>query len=312
MISVDLSEEEMRNFLRERKAAIQETRLHVGCINSPQNVTVSGHEADIDSLKCELEEQGIPAHKLKTGVAYHSPFMHDISMEYGKCLQDLTKRSNCSQQVQMISSVTGKPIQDLGILSKAAYWVNNMVQPVRLLPALTHVVNRSRHIRKLGARAENLIYDLIEIGPHPALRRPIKHIIEKSALTSKIAYSYTLSRQQPAVEAILHLAGSLWASGYSVALDKVNKTNITHTSNYRVLTDLPEYPFDHSRTYWYESNMSRHTRLRMNPRLELLGTPIADWNALEPRWRKFFDSTETPWIEDHKVNGKIIYPATGM
>ena len=33
---------------------------------------------------------------------------------------------------------------------------------------------------------------------------------------------------------------------------------------------------------------------------------------MEPRWRTFFDTNESPWIKDHKVNSRSIYPATGM
>ena len=304
----------MRTYLQQRETSRQEGALHIACINSPQNVTVSGYEKDIDILKTELETKGVPAHKLKTGVAYHSPHMRAISAEYERCLQDLTKSTDSlSQHVQMISSTTGESIQDLGILSKAAYWVKNMVQPVKFSPALTQVVSRSRRTRKLGARAEDLVHDLVEIGPHPALRRAVKVIIEGVSSTSAaISYSYTLSREKPAAEALLQLAGSLWSIGYPIALDKANHVALDGASKPNFMIDLPEYPFDHSKIYWCESEMSKHTRLRRHERLELLGTPVSDWNALEPRWRKFFNIAETPWIEDHQVNGKAIYPATGM
>ncbi|KAI4120696.1 MAG: hypothetical protein LQ338_006828 [Usnochroma carphineum] len=221
-------------------------------------------------------------------------------------------RREALQPVQMISSVTGAAIHDIGMLSNATYWVGNMIQPVDFLSALKNIVARSRRTRQLGAMANNVVHALIEIGPHPALRRPTQLIMKNFAPTRSISYSYTLSRQKLGIETLLELVGFLWSSGYPVSLAAANETELSPKLEPNVLIDLPEYPSDHSRSYWYESEMSKHARLRKYPRLELLGTPMPDWNNLESRWRKFFNTTETPWIEDHKVNGKPIYPATGM
>ncbi|KAL9059556.1 MAG: hypothetical protein Q9206_001431, partial [Seirophora lacunosa] len=313
MIAVNLSEVEMDDYLRRRESTLHKLSVHIACINSSQNITLSGVEEDVDLVKSELETKGVPTQKLKTGVAYHSPFMQGIAAEYERCLQDLVRPAEtCLHPVEMISTVAGASMHDVGMLSKAAYWVDNMVQPVKFFPALKNLVTRSRRTRQLGGMPNHVVHDLIEIGPHPALRRPAQRIIEDFAPKKNIRYSYVLSRQKADAGALLELVGSLWSLGHSAALEEANKTASTPTLQPSVLIDLPEYPFDHSRTYWYESATSKNTRLRKHPRTELLGTPAPDWNNLEPRWRKFFDTTEAPWIEDHKVNGQPIYPATGM
>ena len=79
-----------------------------------------------------------------------------------------------------------------------------------------------------------------------------------------------------------------------------------------VLIDLPYYPFNHSKSYWHESQESKHARERRSQMHELLGVSVPDWNPNQPRWRKFLDVAQTPWVEEHKVNGKAIYPAAGM
>ncbi|KAL8786450.1 MAG: hypothetical protein Q9213_002766 [Squamulea squamosa] len=311
MLSVDLSEHEIRTSISKITKGRPDISLHVACINSSRNVTVSGNERDIDMLRSNLETKGLPAQKLKTGVAYHSPAMRHISVEYEQVLRDLHRpREDQPRRVQMISSVTGELIRDMSILTEASYWVNNMVQPVRFHDAISQLVSRSQTTRRLGSKAENLVHDIVEVGPHPALRRPIKLAVENANV--KINYAYALSRQKHGIDGVLELAGLLLSSGYPIAMDKVNQIHVSKATDLSVLANLPQYPFDHSRSYWFESEISRHSRVRKFPRLELLGTPVPDWNALEPRWRKFFDFTETPWIEDHKVNGKPIYPATGM
>ena len=66
--------------------------------------------------------------------------------------------------------------------------------------------------------------------------------------------------------------------------------------------DLPSYPFNHSKRYWDESRISKNFRFRKHPRHELLGTPVPDWNQLEPRWRNFLRVSESSWIVEHEVS----------
>ncbi|KAM7210918.1 Polyketide synthase dehydratase domain containing protein [Rhypophila decipiens] len=130
---------------------------------------------------------------------------------------------------------------------------------------------------------------------------------------SHIRYHSVVIRQEKADYAFLQLIGDLSTRGYSLDVQKANEIS-KHLTNTKpqMLVDLPSYPFNHTKRYWYESSLSRHDRIRRHDKHELLGVPVADWNPLELCWRKVFDLTETPWIEHHKVNGKTIYPATGM
>lgn len=313
MISVDLSEDEMDSYFRRASTHMIVDDLHIACINSLHNVTVSGDEKAVDFLKARLDSDHIAAQKLRTGVAYHSPHMKEIETDYAASLQDLQKgNAHFPRRVTMISSVTGDPIYSLDMLSTPEYWVSNMVQPVKYLVATSRMVSPIEQTRKLGVAKQNPVFDLIEIGPHSALQRPTRSVLENMVSKVDMRYFSALSRKKPATDTVIDLAGRLYSLGYPVALDEVNRINKDHTGGARAIIDLPEYPFNHSRIYWHESSLNRHSRLRRHHRLELLGTPVPDWNPLEPRWRKFFDVNETPWIEDHRVKGRPIYPATGM
>ena len=102
---------------------------------------------------------------------------------------------------------------------------------------------------------------LIEIGPTSALQRPIKDII---------------------------------------SLTPINSPTSTE-SELRLLVDLPPHSFNHQQTYWTESRISKNFRTRKHARHELLGTPSADWNTAEPKWRNVIRLTENPWILHHRV-----------
>ena len=81
----------------------------------------------------------------------------------------------------------------------------------------------------------------------------------------------------------------------------------------KCLADLPPYPWDHSKTYWHESHLSRAHRFRQFGRRDYIGAPTSDGvMPHEPRWRGFFRVAENPWLLDHKVQNEILYPAAGM
>ncbi|KAL8923354.1 MAG: hypothetical protein Q9208_004624 [Pyrenodesmia sp. 3 TL-2023] len=62
--------------------------VKVACVNSPESVTFSGDEENIDTFQAELAPRGILARKLNTnGRAYHSHHMLPLGAEYQELLE---------------------------------------------------------------------------------------------------------------------------------------------------------------------------------------------------------------------------------
>ena len=326
MMSVNLPRDEVGDYIRRRCSCPQDS-LHivVACVNSPTNCTLSGPESALDTLKECLDEDAIFSQKLRTGVAYHSPSMFAIADAY---LAAMGGRSSlmsagdemASENIPMVSSVTGELIQH-SALQNPQYWVDNMVSPVefsKAIQALTAQIPSTK--MKLGL-LDVAITDIVEIGPHSALKRPILDTLSSTSSSKpqqQVRYHPSLQRTKPATRATLELLGSLFCHGHSQVSISTANNNTTHQSDgsksdkpRRFLIDLPSYPFDHSRIYWQEPRMSRDYRLRKTGS-EFLGDPSPDWNHLEPRWRKFVSTETVPWTRDHVVNDTILYPATGM
>ncbi|KAI8931497.1 hypothetical protein NX059_011163 [Plenodomus lindquistii] len=271
----------------------------VACVNSPQGVTISGDTAAIEELQKSLTAKGIFAKALQVDTAYHSHHMQAIAEEYLAHLQDagvFALESN--QNVQMFSSVT-EDVVDPSQLGPE-YWVSNLVGCVRFSGALQKLCT-----------SESNTDTLLEVGPHALFKLPVKEILQTIYGESpKIQYLSTLIRNKPADITALDVAGRLSAQGYPVGLHAINfPTEPKHSLS--VLTDLPQYPWNHTRSYWCESRLSKDYRFRKFPRTDILGAPVYDWNPLEPRWRNFMRLREQPWLRDHVVQGDVLFPACG-
>ena len=111
-----------------------------------------------------------------------------------------------------------------------------------------------------------------------SFERPIQETLGQKVTDGAIKYVPTLVRHQSAMKSLMDAAGSLWCHGYPVDLLAVNSLPKTPRT---LMTDLPEYPFDHSIGYWLESRISRGLRFRKCAWHDLLGTPNLNWNLLE-------------------------------
>lgn len=291
MTSVALSKEAIAPYVAQVMGD-EITTISVGCINSPQNVTVTGDCRGIDALNAIVSAKGIFARKLAVNVAYHSHHMTQIAAEYLSTLGNL-HLGDQKKRLPMFSSVTGAAIE-IECLSEAQYWVDNMVSPVLFSEALSGALSHAASsLRSPGAKT-----GILELGPHAALQRPVKDTVQSVQETNNFFYDSLLTHNTSATQSCLATIGRLFCRGYHVDLMKVNQQTLHSRSP---LADLPEYLFNHTQTYWQESRVSRNHRFRERPRHELLGAQSSDWNAAEPKWRNTLRIAELPWISEHKV-----------
>lgn len=304
MLSINVANDEMPQYLKRAGEEIP-SQVSVACINSSLNCTLSGTEEGIDAIKAQADQDGIFAQKLRTGVAYHSVAMQSIAAKYLTSIGTIEgadrQTSKVKARIPIVSSVTGRSIR-AEALTKAQYWADNLVSPVRFADAI-QVLTQESSTLKVGMGS---ITDLVEIGPHPALRRPVNDTIQQAHNRKKeIRYLYMLHRSHPAIQTVLELAGQLFCLGHSFSVLAVNQQS--DSAHPPFIVNCPRYPFDRSKQYWSESRISRDFRLRGAVHGDTLGVRVSDWNPLEPRWRNFLSTESTPWIGDHMV--ALLFPA---
>ena len=296
MLAVGLGELEVLKYID----GLTQGTVCIACINSPTAVTVSGDEGAILELQERLDLALVFNRRLNVDAAYHSHHMRLVSCQYLCALGDFEVQTP-PEPLQYISTVTGSSkISGFG----SEYWVENLVSKVRYSDAIQEYCR----LQDNGVSTE-CEQDFIEIGPHPQLATFTRQIFKASSSSFRYDYHHTLIRGTNAVTSIFNTFGALYTRGHPIHFAAINAIN-PGINNSEVLHDLPPYEWDHSKTYWYESRLSKEYRHRQSPSHDLLGVRIPSSTILEPRWRHIINVDKLPWLEQHKINGLTIFPGT--
>ncbi|KAF6792038.1 Lovastatin nonaketide synthase 2 [Colletotrichum sojae] len=262
----------------------------VGCENSQLNTTLSGDPVCIQHCIDQINRRhpDVKTKVLNLETSFHSPWIAPLGIPYRDLLEPYLSNSK-APNVPHFSSVTGKELT--GNEFGPEFWRQNFVQPVLFNTAMRTL---------LESNPNNL---LIEVGPHPALKRPINEILS-SVPDAGCEYITTLKMGEDTNLSLLRLAGELFLQNQPVEL-----SSVIHKA--QALPDLPSYPWHHDVSYIDEPRNSARYKQRKYTRHVLLGARVLEGNDIEPAWRNMLELKEVPWLEDHIVNGEIVFPAAG-
>ncbi|KAK0633152.1 hypothetical protein B0T14DRAFT_560771 [Immersiella caudata] len=293
MLAVGLSRSDVQEYL----AHIRPNSVALACINSPQLVTLSGDEDSILAIKAQLDTNQVFNALVAVETAYHSHHMKVVAQKYMDSIRGVQPREG-KKGVRMFSSVTGNQVS--GPELDAEYWTRNMVSPVEFDKAVGGLV--------LDA-APNAF---VEVSPHRVWGKALGQILEGVGVEKGVQYFAMLERGRDAVECVMGVVGEMWVKGEKVGMEWFFKSPEAGRLP-KCLVDLPTYSWDHEKSYWHESHLSRAHRFRQFGRRDYIGAPTSDGvMPYEPRWRGFFRVSENPWLQDHQVQNEILYPAAGM
>ncbi|KAK1731468.1 beta-ketoacyl synthase domain-containing protein [Colletotrichum acutatum] len=271
--------------------------LEIACINSPNSITVSGELEDILHMRDELKSRRVLCKVLDVDIAYHSRQMNMVQEDYLERIKSIRPKDTTGN-IPFFSSVRGR-VYPHALLGKF-YWAENLVSPVQFVSAVKAMMD-----------SQNRPDFLIELSPHATLASALSEIMAEHNPSSQPRYLSLMQREKVSATTTLQAIGELWARGYPVdMLQVISKGSDNPT--FKTLVDLPSYPWNHSKTFWHESHTCTEHRFRNFGRQDLIGSPSPDATTFEPRWRGFLRISENPWIQDHRVQKTIVYPAAGM
>ncbi|KAL2883985.1 hypothetical protein SGCOL_000623 [Colletotrichum sp. CLE4] len=294
MCAVRLTYSETQAYLESR---LNLGDLEIACINSPNSITISGELEDILHMRDELKSRRILCKVLDVDIAYHSRQMKLVQEDYMERIKSI-RPTDTTGDIPFFSSVRGR-VHPHTLLQKF-YWVENLVSPVQFLSAVKSMME-----------SPNRPDILIELSPHATLASALSEIMAEHSPGNQPTYLSLMQREKDSAATTLQVIGELWARGCPIDMLKVISKG-SDNPTYKTLVDLPSYPWNHSKTFWHESHTCTEHRFRNFGRQDLIGSPSPDATTFEPRWRGFFRISENPWIQDHRVQKTIVYPAAGM
>lgn len=262
----------------------------LGCENSPNSTTISGDREAVESMIAALQKDlpEVFVRALHVDNAYHSHHMQAYGVAYEESIKEIQSSGHLA--VPFFSSVTGKVITSPQTFN-AAYWRSNLESPVLFHTAIRNIID---------AQFKNPV--VLEVGPHSALAGPLRQIFQ--AENTLFTYIPSLQRGKDDTESIYTCIGNLWTQNIDINFEAINPAG-------NVLTDLPTYCWDHSKSFWKESRLSKEWRERKFIPHETLGVPLPGSSHLEPTWRNMLSLDKAEWIRDHLVGTDIVFPGAG-
>ena len=280
MLAVALTEEALHPYLAGRESAIS-----IAAVNSEDALTLSGDEQVLTDIAAQLDDQGIFARFLNVGVPYHSPAMDQLKQSL---IDELSGIQVKAPHTPLYSTVSGQLTQP-GDWT-AEYWPKNVREPVRFKAAIDNII-------KEGIKA------FVEIAPHTALSSSIKKNLAQHSDAGAVIG--TLKRDQNGVVMVTQTLASLHAAGLPLDWQKLYPNGGTFVT-------LPNYAWQHA-GYWHESEEVKQCRLKNISKRggfsevehPLVGGRL---HSITPFWQNQLDVQQQSYLQDHQVEGEIVYP----
>ncbi|MER7666941.1 acyltransferase domain-containing protein [Kitasatospora sp. NPDC096128] len=241
MLATELSPQQAHEFL-----AGYGDKVRVAVENSPRSTVLAGDAGVLEKIAGELDRRQVLCRAVKVNVASHSPVMDEIRDEL---LARLASLEPTAPDTPMFSTTRCAPVE--GAVLDAAYWVENVREPVRFADSVRRVTEE-----------RNVV--LLEVGPHPVLSQAIEDVQRDAGLPPTVVT--TLARQQSGPATIARALGRVFGLGAAVDWRRWYGDDSTRVP-------LPLYPWD----------LEEH---RAEPTPTLPAPPVAPWVRQERRERR--------------------------
>lgn len=309
MLAVGLGRDDIEHHLNNFKLHVR-----IAAVNSPESVTLSGDTVSVMELYKILLSEGTFAKLLQTGRnAYHSHHMVPIGDAYvtllDKALEELNTNASIvpasrQHKTEWFSSATSDKLGH-GAMLESMYWRENLQAPVQF----------SRAVQNMMASESASIDILLEVGPHSALKSPLRQIL--SQMSKELSYLPSLRRHEDGMRNMLDLSGNLFCLNARIDLALVNSVddvdengNLLGYQHGSVCVDLPKYVYNYGPILYRENRLSKENRLRKHLKHDILGSQQLGGSRLRPSWRNVLRIKDVPWLSHHKLARQTVFPAS--
>lgn len=272
LLAAGLSSKEAQPILEEYQG-----RICIAAENGPHSITLAGGNEDLQTVADALEKQNIFNRFLKTTIAYHSHHMDGLEEDILDALKELDPKKTL---IPLFSTVYADESAER--VFDARYWWRNIRQPVLFAQTLQNIITKGFSL-------------FVEIGPHPVLASYIKDGLEQCQVKGGTLAS--LNRKKNEMMSLMECLGGLYVHGYPLSWSALGLSQGRFIS-------LPTYPWQ-KKKHWIESEESQQYRLSARHSVMLSRRIISP----HPTWQVEVNNQYFPWLEDHKIEGTIVFPA---
>jgi len=217
MAAIFAPEHDLRALLAGR-----EDRLAIAATNAPGETVLSGEREALREVLAALATRGVRTRELQVSHAFHSPLMRPMLAEFERELNRTTFRT---PNYPIISTLTGQS-DAAHAMTRADYWLQQIVAPVRFAEAVTTA----------GAAGPTLF---LELGPRPVLCG----LGSRTLTTAGLSWHPNLAGPDDDGTALADALAAVYAAGAEI--DWVAR----HRATPGPRLGLPTYPFERRR-HW--------------------------------------------------------------
>lgn len=254
-----------------------EHEAFIAAYNSESSLTLSGTRTTMQQLGEQLQKQGKFIRTLDLAVPFHSPLIQACQAQV---LDKMESIELASPQLRWYSSVHGREVVSA---VDPMFWWRNFRDPVRFAECMQSCIADGSTV-------------FVEVGPHPYLSFSIAECL--GADKTARHWTYSLKRTGNDALAMKSAVSTLFNLGVSFNWMKINP--ITE------ICDFPEPQFD--RTSFRRSIPAPATaefdRLQVHTRAQN-ERPVTTVREV------FLDVNNWNWLNRHRIDGEIIFPASG-
>jgi len=256
-------------------------RVAIAAVNAPRQTVISGAGPEVEKLLQRFAADGVKTKELVVSHAFHSPLMDPMLDGFE---QAAAKVALAAPRLRLVSNLTGQ-VAVAREITQPGYWRRHVREAVQFAPSMATVAG-------LGATV------FLEIGPNPVLLGLGRSCVENP----QARWLSSLRTGRDDWSELLTSLGQLQAQGVEIDWAGFDRDYP------RSKLSLPLYPFQRER-YWFAATARR-------PALPSTGHPLASRRIESPTLKEIVVesslSAESPaFMADHRVFGRIIFPATG-
>ena len=280
MLAVGLPHEEAKKLIEGK-----EDRVSVGAINGPAMVALSGDTDVIEDIAAELNEKDIFHRLLVVNVPFHSHHMEPLKEEFLASLGEFRTKETLTP---FYSTVEGGIVKGEDLTPH--YWYRNVREPVLFTAAVQAQIDDGFDV-------------FIELGPHPIHALGINDLLANAKKKGLVIPS--LRRKEEEKRTFLSSVCALHTFGATIDWKGFYGDD-------NGFVKLPRYPWQKD-SYWLETEEGRRMRIGSfehgHPHLTRKTVSAREDNNI--LWDITLDKRTYPYIEDHKVQGPIVFPGAG-